>query len=187
MKHFLLFLLALPLLVSCSDADSLYCRYPCRFVFNTNTHALSAALNAAVTGRGVFCTVTTTLQSGATYYAFHTNMGTEDKVIFTAEDQNTTVLLGLNHRIILGYGNLDDPAVIYAYDGECPNCFSPEAIPVHSYPLSTTAAGMAVCATCHRQYNLNTGGNVASGDNGRRLYRYRCSYVPANGVVSVVN
>lgn len=173
--------------LACSDADSLYCCYPCRFVFNTNTHSHSAALMAAATGRGVFCAVTTTLHGGATYYAFNTNMGTSDEVIFTAEDQRSTVLLGLNNRIIVGNGNLDDPTTFYAYDGECPNCFSPDAIPVHSYPLTLTSSGMAQCNVCHRQYNLNTGGNVVAGDNGKKLNRYRSRYVAGNGVVSVVN
>ena len=179
---------SLAALAACSGADDLFCRYPCRFVFNTNTHAHSAALMAAATGRGVFCTVTLTQHSGASYYAFSNNMGTSDEVIFTGEDQRTTVLLGLNGRIIVGYGNLDDPAVCYAYDGECPNCFSPDAIPVRSYPLSVTSAGMAVCATCRRQFNLNTGGNVVQGDNGRKLNRYRTGgYAAATGVMSVLN
>ena len=105
--RYLLSALLLANTLACSDADSLYCRYPCRFVFNTNTHSHSAALMAAATGRGVFCAITTTLHGGATYYAFNTNMGTSDEVIFTAEDQRSTVLLGLNNRIIVGNGNLD--------------------------------------------------------------------------------
>ena len=81
--RYLLSALLLANTLACSDADSLYCRYPCRFVFNTNTHSHSAALMAAATGRGVFCAITTTLHGGATYYAFNTNMGTSDEVIFT--------------------------------------------------------------------------------------------------------
>ena len=172
---------------SCSDAENEYSSYPCRFVFNTARHGQSAALMSAMTGTGVFCKVTTVMEGGARYYRFSNNAGLTDKVIFTKEDQETTVLLGTNSSIIVGFGNLDDPKQIYAYDGECPNCFSPDAIPVHSYPLTLTTSGMAQCKVCHRQYNLNTGGNVVAGDNGKKLYRYRSRYVAGNGVVSVVN
>ena len=172
---------------SCSDAENEYSSYPCRFVFNTARHGQSAALMSAMTGTGVFCKVTTVMEGGARYYRFSNNAGLTDKVIFTKEDQETTVLLGTNSSIIVGFGNLDDPKQIYAYDGECPNCFSPDAIPVHSYPLTLTTSGMAQCKVCHRQYNLNTGGNVVAGDNGQKLYRYRSRYVAGNGVVSVVN
>ena len=85
-----------------------------------------------------------------------------------------------------GWSNLDDPKQFYAFDGECPNCFSPDAIPVKSRPLTLSTSGMASCAVCHRQYNLNTGGNVASGDNGRKLNRYHASCAP-DGTVSVIN
>ena len=171
---------------SCSDAENEYSSYPCRFVFNTARHGQSAALMSAMTGTGVFCKVTTVMEGGARYYRFSNNAGLTDKVIFTKEDQETTVLLGTNSSIIVGFGNLDDPKQIYAYDGECPNCFSPDAIPVHSYPLTLTTSGMAQCQVCHRQYNLNTGGNVVAGANGKKLDRNRTRDVAGNGVVSVV-
>ena len=109
-----------------------------------------------------------------------------DNVIVTQEDKQTTVLLGLNGSLIVGWSNLDDPKQFYAFDGECPNCFSPDAIPVKSRQLTLSTSGMASCAVCHRQYNLNTGGNVASGDNGRKLNRYHASCAP-DGTVSVIN
>ena len=96
------------------------------------------------------------------------------------------MLLGLNGSLIVGWSNLDDPKQFYAFDGECPNCFSPDAIPVKSRQLTLSTSGMASCAVCHRQYNLNTGGNVASGDNGRKLNRYHASCAP-DGTVSVIN
>ena len=170
----------------CSKADSEYCSYPCRFVFNQQRHGQSAALMGAVGGTGVFCKVTKTVHGGAQYYRFENSSGLADEVIFTAEDKQSTVLLGLNGSIIFGYGNLDDPKPFYAYDGECPNCFDPDAIPVRSRPLAMTSSGMATCAVCHRTYNLNTGGNVVGGDNGRKLYRYHAS-CSADGTVGVVN
>ena len=173
-------------LASCSKADNEFSSYPCRFVFNTSRHGQSAALLSTVGGTGVFCKVSKTVRGGAQYYHFETNAGLTDDVIFTTEDQQSTVLLGLNGSIIIGYGNLDVPKTFYAYDTECPNCFSPDAIPLKSRPLKLTTAGMAVCDVCHRQYNLNTGGNVVGGDNGRKLTRYHASY-QADGTVVVIN
>ena len=145
---------------SCGDSESMYCRYPCRFVFNPATHASSAALLTTVGTPGTFCTVSRVTKGGASYYHFVTTDGISDDVIFTMEDQRSTVLIGLNNAIVFGYGNVDDPPVLYAYDMECP--------------------------TCHRQYNLNTGGNVVGGDPGKQLSRYRAHYAPG-GVLSVIN
>ena len=174
------------LLAACSKADSEYTTYPCRFVFNTQRHGQSAALMSTVSGTGIFCKVTKTVKGGAQYYHFETNAGLSDDVIFTTEDTQSTVALGMNGSLIFGYGNLDVPKTFYAYDGECPNCFAPEAIPVRSRPLALSATGMATCAVCHRSYNLNTGGNVASGDNGRKLTRYHATCA-ADGTVAIIN
>ena len=171
---------------SCSDAENEYSSYPCRFVFNTARHGQSAALMSAMTGTGVFCKVTTVMEGGARYYRFSNNAGLTDKVLFTKDDQETTVLLGTNSSIIVLFVNLDAPKQIYAYDGECPNCFSPEAIPVKSRPLTLTPAGLATCAVCHREYTLNGGGGVVSGDRGARLRRFHASW-SADGVLAVVN
>ena len=113
------------LLLSCSSDENEYCSYPCRFVFNTQRHGQSAALMGVTSGTGVFCKVTTTIRGGAQYYRFENNAGLTDNVIFTQEDKQTTVLLGLNGSLIVGWSNLDDPKQFYAFDGECPNCFSP--------------------------------------------------------------
>lgn len=169
--------------------DDMYGRYACRFVFNTKTHAHSAALTSAVGSKGIFCRVSKTTKGGAQYFHFATGAGLADDVIFTAEDQRTTVLLGSNTysgSLIFGYSNLDDPAQFYGFDGECPNCFDPNTLPIKSYPLSIDNNGLATCSTCKRKYNLNTGGNVVNGDNGSPLTRYHANYSTA-GVVTVTN
>lgn len=171
---------------SCDGVMSEYSSRPCRFVFNTATHSHSPSLSSAVGGTGIFCKVTTVLKGGAQYYRFSTNQNMTDDVIFTAEDQRTTVLLGMNNAIWFGYGNLDVPPVFYAYDAECPNCFNPDMVPVKSHPLSVASTGIATCPTCHREYNMNTGGNIVKGDKGNPLTRYHASYTPA-GVVAVTN
>lgn len=173
-------------LSACTGIESEYSTYPCRFVFNTTTHANSSALQSAVGGTGIFCKVSKETRSGANYYHFVTNQGLDDYVIFTAVDERTTVSLGMNNGIYFGYGNLDFPAVFYGYDAQCPNCFDPNAVPVKNYPLSVNTAGIASCGTCGRTYNMNTGGNIVSGDAGDKLTRYHASYSTA-GVVSITN
>lgn len=173
--------------VSCGDSVNEFSDYPCRFVFNMNTHANSAALRSAVSSVGVFCKVTQVVKGGASYYHFSTNQGLSDEVIFTAEDQRTTVSLGTNNGIWLGFGNLDTPPIFYGYDAECPNCFDPNAIPIRSKPLSVNTSGIATCNVCHREYNMNTGGNVVSGDKGSPLRRFRYAAYSAAGIVTVNN
>jgi len=178
--------MAIAALFTGCDAQNEYATYPCRFVFNMNTHANSAALRSAVSSTGIFCKVSKTFKGGANYYHFETNQGLSDDVIFTAEDEKTTVSLGMNGAIWCGYGNLDIPAVFYGYDAQCPNCFDPNAIPKKSRPLSVSSAGIAKCSSCSREYNMNTGGNIVSGEAGNKLTRYHASYSSA-GVVTVTN
>lgn len=179
-------LAACGLAISCSDNSFEYSNRPCRFVFNMNTHAHSAALQSAVGSTGIFCMVSKTIKGGASHYHFTTNQNLSDDVIFTAEDERTTVLLGMNDAIIVGFGNLDNPPTFYGYDAECPNCFNPDAIPVRSHRLSLGTDGIATCNTCKRKYNLNTGGNIADGEKGNKLERYHASYNPS-GIVTVTN
>ena len=166
--------------------DNTYSTYPCRFVFDTAQHASSGALLSAVNplSPGIFCKVTKVMKGGASYYRFTTTAGLSDDVIFTAVDQRTTVTIGMNNGLVFGYANLAAESTFYGYDTECPNCFDPDAIPVTAHTLALRNTGIAVCPTCHREYNLNTGGNITKGDQGKGLTRYHASY---NGsVVAIV-
>ena len=100
-------------------------------------------------------------------------------------DARRTLILGYNNGIIVGYGSLNVPPIFYAYDRECPNCFDPNALPVKSKPLSVSTNGLATCKVCKRQYDLNNDGFVSSGDNGKRLTRYRANTTGPFGVLSV--
>ena len=172
---------------SCGDIISEYSTHPCYFVFETSRHGEPTTLGSAVHGVGIFCKVTTVIKGGAKNFRFSTNASNQvDDVPFNAIDNSRTVLLGMNNAIWFGYGNLDIPAVFYAYDAECPNCFDPDMVPVKSHPLSVASTGIATCPTCHREYNMNTGGNIVKGDKGDPLTRYHASYNPA-GIVSVTN
>ena len=75
----------------------------------------------------------------------------------------------MSNGLIVGFGNLDTPAHFYAYDLQCPNCFDIDALPQRNYELTVTGTGIATCKTCHRSYNLNTGGNIVSGERGKTI------------------
>ena len=64
-------------------------------------------------------------------------------------------------------------------------CFNPNAIPMRSKPLSISSSGIATCNTCKRQYDLNNNGFISSGDDGKRLTRYRATSTGPFGVLSV--
>lgn len=182
-----IFLLLLPLLLaSCGDTENEYSSTQVYLVIDNATHqdaTLASAMNP--NSPGIFCKVWLTSRAGARYFSFRNNQGNTSESIFNGIDQRRTYVCGYNNGLIVGYGNLDLPAIFYSYDAECPNCFSPDQIPVKSYPLGMTTDGMATCAKCGRKYNLNTGGNVVSGDSGKKLTRYRGATTGALGVLSV--
>ena len=93
--------------------------------------------------------------------------------------------VGMNNGLIVGYGNLDNPAVFFAYDLQCPNCYHPDAIPQRPYELKINGTGIATCSNCKRSYNLNTGGNIVTGQPGRKLIRYRGTSTGPFGILVV--
>lgn len=180
-RHILTLALFAVAAVGCTG-DSTFSTYPCRFVFDTTQHASSAALLSAVNSlsSGIFCKVTKVMKGGASYYRFTTTAGLSDDVIYTAVDQRITITIGMNNGLVFGYPSLMTDGQLYAYDTECPNCFDANAIPVTAHTLTLQSTGIAVCSTCHREYNLNTGGNITKGDKGKGLTRYHATY---NGTV----
>lgn len=168
---------ALALATGCGG-DPTFSRYPCRFVFDTQQHAVSSALLSATNALspGVFCRVSTVMKGGASYYRFASTGGVTDDVIYTAVDQRTTVTLGMNNGLVFGYGSLSSPTTLYAYDTECPNCFDPNAVPVRAHTLTIGTTGVAVCPTCHREYDMNSGGNITKGERGKGLTRYQTAW-----------
>ena len=110
----------------------------------------------------------------------------ERESIFNAIDDRMKMQehIGMNGRLIVGYSNMEYPPVFYAYDGECPNCFDLNALPMRSYPLSIDSKGTATCAHCHRQYRLNQGGFVAN-NTGNHLTEYRADPPQPHGVLRV--
>lgn len=180
-------LLSMTLLSACGDAESEFSTAPCSLYFDNQTH--NATLAAAMTPlSGIFVTITTTSKSGAQYFVFTNNQGRSSQVVFDAKDkqrqQAGQLILGMNGAIIVGYG-FSTSQTFYAYDRECPNCFDSNALPLHSYPLKVNNIGIASCSNCHRTYDLNNGGIIASGNGGKKLTRYPVVTTGAYGLLSV--
>ncbi len=180
-------ILFLVMLVSCGNTENTYTTGTTFFVFDNSTHqdaTLASAMNS--TSPGVFCIITKGAGAGgSTVFSFKNNQGLSSSKTANAVDLRRTSILGYNNAIIVGFGNLDMPAVFYAYDRECPNCFDPDMLPMKSKPLSISNDGIATCSVCHRKYNLNTGGNIISGDAGKSLTRYRAATTGGYGVLTV--
>ncbi len=173
------------LFTSCGDAEYEYSSYSCYFIFD-NTASRSALLATAMNqlSPGIFCHIT---MSG-NYFKFETNASSQtETVAMNAIDQNRTIELGAYNGsgIIVGYGNLNYPATFYAYDSQCPNCYKSEYLP--RYALTMDSSGKAKCSKCQREYDMNNGGIVSSGEGGDKMIRYRATTSGTFGVLSVVN
>ncbi len=186
MKRIALYIVATLLLFSsCGDTEFEYSSYSCYFIFD-NTASRSALLATAMNqlSPGIFCHI----YVSGTYFKFETNANSQtETVAMTAVDKNRTIEMGAYNGtgIIVGYGNLNNPATFYAYDYQCPNCYKSTYLP--RYALSMDSSGKAKCSKCQREYDMNNDGIVSSGDAGDKLIRYRASTTGTFGVLSVVN
>ena len=169
---------------ACTEAVSEYSRYGSHFVFDNGTHLNPKAAEALTPYSGVFCTVEEKLQGGARAYVFTTSYGQSASSQTYKSEAQQPFRLGFNNGLVIGYGAIDPPT-LYVFDRECPNCFSPDAIPVRSRPLSLGTAGTAECENCKRVYDLNSGGIVAKGDKGVKLTRYHATCTGPYGVLVV--
>lgn len=183
----LLAVAAAVMLTACGGDDFTYSSYHCNLTIDNSKHldqTLNSAMNASAPG--TFCKITYKISSGARYFVFQNNQGANSESIFNAIDERLESQnhVGMNNGVIIGYGNMGTGSGLYAFDAQCPNCFDYDAIPMRSYPLTMTNTGMATCASCKRQYNMNTGGNCTN-NTGRGLTTYRASTSGVNGILHV--
>lgn len=175
--------------VSCGDTENEYEQGVTYFVFDNATHqdaTLASCMNSV--SPGAFCTITMSGSGGGTTFNFSSNQGLSTSQTANAIDLRRTCVLGYNNGIIVGFGNLDYPAVFYAYDRECPNCYDPANLQFKSRPITVSQDGIGTCSACKRKYNLNTGGNIVSEESNERgsaLTRYRATTTGSYGVLSV--
>lgn len=169
--------------VSCNHVQEEYSRQSCYLVFDNSTHNDPTLAGGMTRYTGIFVTITTGNMGGAPAFFFRSNQGTASEQVFNAIDRRRSIILGMNGGLIIGYGTLSGE--FYAFDRECPNCFDLNQFPIRSRPLSVNEAGLASCATCKRQYNLNNGGVVSSGNAGKKMIRYYASTTGPYGILSV--
>lgn len=176
----------LMLLTACGNTEFEYSNQSCYLIFENNASRstkLAEAMNPL--SPGIFCRIRTSGKA----FTFETNSepGKLERVNFNAVDEKRTVKLGSYNEsgIIVGYGNLNNPATFYAYDNQCPNCYKQTGMP--QYGLTMDTSGRAKCSKCGRIYDMNNGGIVSSGANGEKLIRYRAATTGPLGVLSVTN
>lgn len=167
-------------LAGCDKAEDLYSDARAFLYFNNATHNDATLATAMTRYSGAFVTITARDRR----FYFVSNKGLRSEVNMTAIDTQRPMVLGFNNGLIVGYGTSVD-GEFYAYDRECPNCFSPNALPVRSYPVAVDDFGRGSCAHCGRGYDLNNGGFVSSGDAGRKLTRYRATTTGPMGSLTV--
>jgi len=173
------------LALSCGDSEYEYSSHRAYFNFDNATRldpVLMTAMNPV--SPGIFCKISI---SNGSYFVFQNNQGQSSRQNMTALDRQRTIILGAYNEsgIIVGYGTLDQPPTFYAYDAQCPNCYSETNLP--RYVLTMTTDGKAVCSRCGRKYNMANGGIICEGENGSKLIRYRASTTGPTGVLSVNN
>lgn len=176
-------------LVACSSDNDTFSKLRLGMYIDNSTHqdaTLASAMNSA--SPGVFCHIG--YEASSRSFVFSSNQGGSSRSRLNAKEMEMGLFsrIGMNNGVIVGYGNLSTTDtggyIFYAFDVQCPNCFNYYATPMKSYPLTMTAAGLAVCAHCKRQYNMNTGGNCIN-DSGKGLIRYRATTTGALGYLVV--
>lgn len=176
------------LFISCGDTENEFSNYRCYFIFQNDRHqdiTLASALNRDAPG--TFCRISFGVRSGAETYFFESNQGQSSYKTATALDLQRSNILGLYNQsgIIVGYGTLDMPRTLYAYDSQCPNCYKTTNRP--AYQLSMSSSGSATCRNCRRVYDMNNGGIISSGDKGDKMIRYRATSAGPLATLSVTN
>lgn len=178
--------LLLVALSSCSKDSFDFSSYHAFFFFDNSTHqdaTLQSALNPM--SPGVFCRITEETEGKTVYFRFESNQGLSSRQKADAQDMQRSRIIGLYNKtgIIVGYGSLSSPAILYAYDSQCPNCYA-ENPSQYNYKLSFNSKGVATCPKCKREYDLNNNGLCS---NGKKLIKYRATATGPLGVLSINN
>lgn len=182
MRRFLPLLLLVLTLCGCDKAEDLYAHTAARLTYNyvNTTPQLLNALN----GAGQWCIISYDAASASSYsYTFTDANGSS----FTSQPLQT-VLNGTPISVagfIVGTPSIVDMnGRLYpqAFDRVCPNCYEETYIQRRLNFHDQT--GHVHCSTCHRVYDLNNGGIITAGENGKKLYRYHVSYAGNNVAIT---
>lgn len=149
--------------------DNKYCDLPARLVIE-NVLQAPVLYNCCETS-GEFCSIT----SDGQRFLFDDVSGHTSAINITAIMNYDTYYLGLS-GFIVGHSNIpesgEDITRVICYDRACPNCYKDYNI---TKPLVLQTGSYAKCNSCARTYNLNTG-EIVAGNEGSKLFRYRCNY-----------
>lgn len=172
-------------LVSCGDVQNEFTSRRCFVLFDNMIHSNAVLAGAMTPNSGIYVRMTLTFKDGARCFLFENNQGQSSTTKLNAKDEKRPQVVGQNDGIIVGYSMLETPAVFYAFDAECPNCFNFEQVEFRSYRLQMSSSHIATCNTCKRKYDLGNGGMIIEGENGKKLLRYRAATTGPYGVLSV--
>ncbi len=158
-------------LTSCANemVESKFSNYRASFTFSpvTSVPPLQGALN----GFGEYCAI----WADANYYHFSSLTSTAQVNRTALSVYQTYICIGgfiVGRSALNDIGSAEYPVV--CYDRACPNCWSSDNI---AKAMRIEENGHAVCDRCHRTYDMNNEGLIVKGDKGRKLIRYRVSYV----------
>lgn len=172
-------------LVACGDIQNEFTSKYCFVVFDNMIHPNAVLAGAMTPNSGIYVRMTLTFKDGARCFLFENNQGQSSITKLNAKDEKWPLVVGQNNSIIVGYSMLETPAVFYAFDAECPNCFMSDQMDFRSYRLQMSSSHVATCNTCKRKYDLGNGGIIIEGENGKKLDRYIANTTGPYGMLSV--
>lgn len=164
------------------EVEALYAAL--RAFFRFASVATTPPLHSALNNPGQFCAITVS----ATAYLFTGPDGTSASYTPTAIDRYTTPECVCGFVVgIPAVPDMSTGSAVVAYDLVCPNCYDDRSL---NLKLSFSGQRALACRSsrgCGRVYDLDNGGRVSSGGDGRSLFRYRASYSADQGVLLIQN
>ena len=172
-------------IMACGDIQNEFTSKRCFVLFDNMIHSNAVLAGAMTPNSGIYVRITLTFKDGARCFLFENNQKQSSISKLNAKDEKRPQVVGQNDCIIVGYSMLETPAVFYAFDAECPNCYMSDQMDFRSYRLQMSSSHIATCNTCKRKYDLGNGGMIIEGENGNKLIRYRAATTGPYGVLSV--
>lgn len=172
-------------IMACGDVQNEFTSMHCLVHFDNMIHSNAVLAGAMTSNSGIYVRITLTVKDGARCFLFENNQGQSSISKLNAKDEKPPQIVGQNDGLIVGFCMLETPAVFYAFDAECPNCFNFDQMDFRSYRLQMSSSHIATCNACKRKYDLGNGGMIIEGENGKKLIRYRAATTGPYGVLSV--
>ena len=172
-------------IMACGDVQNEFTSMHCLVHFDNMIHSNAVLAGAMTSNSGIYVRITLTVKDGARCFLFENNQGQSSISKLNAKDEKPPQIVGQNDGLIVGFCMLETPAVFYAFDAECPNCFNFDQMDFRSYRLQMSSSHIASCNACKRKYDLGNGGMIIEGENGKKLIRYRAATTGPYGVLSV--